>query len=442
MMGIKPYFRSLDSEVSVLPLAIFRIAFGVLMLVSQIRFILKGWIDELYLEPSYHFTYPGFQWVVPLPEEWMYALVIFCALCALCVALGLFYRLSIILLFLSFTYLELIDKSFYLNHYYFISLAAFLLIWLPANGKLALDNIFLKKSKKRQVTKWLVETIKWQIAITYVFAGLSKLQYDWLILAQPLDIWLSARTNLPIIGQFFGFDWMPYVFSWVGMLYDLMVPFLLMTRRTRPYAFVLVVCFHLMTWMLFNIGMFPFIMIFSALIFFDEKDWRKLFGQKRFDETDCTERKIKHKNRPLVFLMSVYFCFQVLMPLRHHLYSGNLLWNEQGFRFSWHVMVAEKNGYCEYLIRDKFTGRQWLEYPTKYLSRQQEKQMSFQPDMIWQFAKYLEKRYQLDGQDNVEIRVNSMVSLNGRKSRPLIDPEIDLTSIESEFKMSKSIVNY
>ncbi|MEQ6119686.1 HTTM domain-containing protein [Reichenbachiella sp. MALMAid0571] len=441
MTGIKAYYQSLNSKVSLQPLIIFRIAFGLLMVASQIRFLLKGWVKELYLAPKFHFTYPGFSWITPLPEVWMYSLVVATILLALCVSLGLFYRISIILFFLSFTYLELIDKSFYLNHYYFVSLISFLLIFLPANGKFSLDTILFPHVRKTNVTKWLIEIIKWQICLTYIFAGIAKINYDWLILAQPLKIWLSARTDTPIVGSFFNEPWVAYLFSWTGMVYDLTIAFFLLKRKTRPYAFVFVIIFHLMTWTLFNIGMFPFIMIFSALIFFDEKDWKKIFFKQTNVEA-INERKpiFLFKTKSLQYIMTGYFIIQIILPLRHHLYKGNLRWTEEGYRFAWHVMVVEKTGYCEFIVKDKDSQKNWTVHPSQYLTKVQEKQMSFQPDMIWQFAKYLESDFKEKGIADMSINVKNFVSLNGRKSQPLVDPNIDLTEIESEFQLSEIIV--
>ncbi|MBX2815995.1 MAG: HTTM domain-containing protein, partial [Saprospiraceae bacterium] len=108
------------------PLAVFRILFGSLMLVSIVRFYCNGWIEKLYLQPSFHFKYRFFEWVV-VPDGWTYLLFVGCGLAALGVALGLFYRLSITLFFVLFTYIELMDKTTYLNHYYFVSVVSFLL---------------------------------------------------------------------------------------------------------------------------------------------------------------------------------------------------------------------------------------------------------------------------------------------------------------------------
>ena len=103
------------------------------MLVGIVRFALNGWMDRLYVEPDFFFKFYGFEWVQPLGELGMYSLFFIAGLSAGLIMLGLFYRIATVVFFLSFTYIELIDVTNYLNHYYLVCLLAFLLIFLPAN---------------------------------------------------------------------------------------------------------------------------------------------------------------------------------------------------------------------------------------------------------------------------------------------------------------------
>ena len=64
------------------------------------------------------------------------------------------------------------------------------------------------------------------------------------------------------------------------------------------------------------------------------------------------------------------------------------------------------------------------------LTKIQENQMSFQPDMIWQYAQFLKKIYKAKGYANISIYVNSEVSLNGRLSQTLIDESKDILQIK------------
>jgi hypothetical protein len=106
------------------------------------------------------------------------------------------------------------------------------------------------------VPRWCVDALKLLVFILYFYAGLAKLNSDWFLQALPLKIWLPARNDMPLIGRLFNQEWVPYVFSWFGCIYDLTIVFLLLNQKTRVFAYLTVVAFHLMTALLFPIGMF------------------------------------------------------------------------------------------------------------------------------------------------------------------------------------------
>ena len=164
-------FLSVNKDSS--SLAFFRIGFGILMCFSIIRFWLKGWIKSLYIDPQFHFSYYVFEWVKPI-EEYTYLIFVFCFVAAFMVMIGLKYRAAIICFFLSFTYIELMDKTTYLNHYYFISMLSFLMIFLPLNASFSLDN-YLNKKKYLTVPSWCLMSIKLFVALIYIYAGIAKL---------------------------------------------------------------------------------------------------------------------------------------------------------------------------------------------------------------------------------------------------------------------------
>lgn len=438
---LKSYlFQSVNSA----PLAVFRVCFGLMMLYGIIRFWLKGWIYSLYIAPSFHFSYYGFGWV----EDWgeyTYILFIICGLSALLVMLGLFYRTAIILFFLSFTYIELIDKTTYLNHYYFVSVLSFLLCFVPANATFSLDNL-RKKFVRQKVPRFYITAIQALIMIVYFYAGLAKVNSDWLLKAQPLSIWLFSKYDLPLFGNYlFQQTWMHYLMSWAGMLYDLTIPFLLLSKRLRWFAFSLVVVFHSFTAFLFPIGMFPYIMILSTLIFFSEDFHKKCIDLfQRFLNTIHLKKspiainpiqKVKHPrlDRPISIVLSLLIVFQILFPFRHLLYPGELFWHEQGYRFSWRVMLMEKRGYTQFKIVDSVSKRQFYVKNEDFLTEFQEKQMSFQPDFILEFAHHLGSYYQHKGHKNIQVFADSYVALNGRKSQQFIDPKINLLEYQKGF---------
>ena len=178
--------------------AAFRIAFGLLGLVAVCRSAARGWISELYVEPANHFTYAGFGWVQPWPEWGMYAHFALLGLASIGVAVGYRYRLSVIAFFFLFTYVELIDKTLYLNHYYWMSLVSFLMVFMPLHRMASLDA--RRTPIAPIVPVWVVWALRAQVGVVYLFAGIAKLNPDWLLQAQPLRIWLYNSGDLPLIG--------------------------------------------------------------------------------------------------------------------------------------------------------------------------------------------------------------------------------------------------
>ena len=211
------------------------------------------------------FTYLGLSWVKPL-GPWTYILFILCFISALGLAIGYRYKLSAITLFLSFTYIEAMDKTTYLNHYYFISIVALLLCFLPANADFSMDAN-QSRVQRQYVPVWTIVSVKMFVGIVYICAGLAKLNTDWLLEAQPLAIWLSTKTDIPIIGHLLNIPGFIIFFHGEG-LFSLSIPFLLLNKHTRNISFLLVIAFHIMTRILFPIGMFPWIMIAAATVFF------------------------------------------------------------------------------------------------------------------------------------------------------------------------------
>lgn len=451
-MNIKQH---LTNQTSIAPLAVFRVLFGFIMLVSIARFAIKGWIYDLYIKPDFFFTYYGFEWVQPLGEAGMYVLFFVMGLAALGIMLGSFYRASAILFFLSFTYVELIDKTNYLNHYYFVSIISFLLTLVPAHRRFSLDVLRKPNLRVDTVPAWMVNIFKLQLGIVYFYAGLAKLNPDWLLNAMPLKIWLPANSHLPIIGWLLEYEISAYLFSWAGALYDLSIVFFLLYKPTRPFAYAAVIVFHLLTLALFQIGMFPYIMILSTLIFFSADFHESLIRQAKqlWNKTafkwkagtlskQQSYRLSKSSSGFFTILLTAYFALQILLPFRYSLYPGKLFWTEQGYRFSWRVMLMEKAGYTTFHVRNPETDESWQVSGYEYLTPNQEKMMSTQPDMILQFAHFLERKYQEKGLQDVEITAESYVTLNGMRSSLFIDPATDLTEQQRGFAHKEWILPF
>jgi hypothetical protein len=424
--------RYLFEPVDIAWLAAFRALFGLTLCVSMLRFVAYGWVDELFVKPRFHFKYWGFGWVETLSSANMHALFWALAAVALCVAAGFLYRLSLALFTLGFAYLQAVDVSNYLNHYYLALLLGLLLLASPAHRAGSLDVWLRIAEPKRHVPRAWLYLMRFQVGVVYSFAGWAKAHSDWLIHAEPLGIWLGGRSDLPLLGPLVSLPHAALIMSWAGFLFDTSIVWLLSWSRTRPVAYAGVLVFHLVTRLLFPIGMFPVIMVLAALVFFPPS-WPRVFI-RRFRASalesapPVNSPQPSRRARSLWVLALLYCAIQLGLPLRFLIYGGNVRWHEQGMRFSWRVMVREKNGSVTFLVRQKASGRTFHVSPRRYLTRIQEREMSGQPDLIWQLAQHVRADFAERGFGDVEVRADAWVSLNGRAKARLIDPNVDLTN--------------
>lgn len=433
--------RAATRPVDPASLVAFRVLYGLLVTVSATRFLANGWVDRFFGEPTFFFRYWGFDWV-PVPSvPALYAIYGALALTGVAIIVGYRHRLAAAINVALFTWVELIDVTNYLNHYYLLTLLGLLAVCLPLGRAASLDA---RRRPERAVTAfpaWMLWLVRFQVGVVYVFAGLAKATPDWLAHGQPLNLWLAARQDFPLIGPLFELTWMSLALSWAGFLHDLLVPFALLWRRTRAVAYAALCVFHLTTHLLFDIGMFPLIMTAAATIFF-APDWpRRALERLPIASLRVALRRPDPDGRPwsppgprvqriVLAVVALWALWQVAVPLRTHLYGGNVLWHEQGMRWSWRVMVREKNGSVEYRVKVAGREGELRVPPRRYLLANQEREMSGQPDLIVQLAHHIAEDFRARGHTGVEVRADAFASLNGRPPARLIDPAVDLAKVE------------
>jgi hypothetical protein len=193
-------------------------------------------------------------------------------------------------------------------------------------------------------------------------------------------------------------------------------------------------------------------MIISCLIFFDSTFHKKIieFISKRikFFKKGILVSKKEDFNNSVSFkkisfsVICIFLIIQLILPIRYKFYPGELFWNERGYRFSWRVMLVEKKGFTTFKVIDKENDKVFYVDNEAYLTEFQEKQMSFQPDFIYEFANYLGDSYSSKGFREVEIHVDSFVTLNGRRSERLIKPNTNIYKVERSTFYKKYIIPY
>ncbi|MEM9593168.1 MAG: HTTM domain-containing protein [Acidobacteriota bacterium] len=451
-----PLTRLLFRSTDIAGLVFFRIAYGVLMCWDMLGYLAADRIQRFYTGPAVLFTYPGFDWVRPGSQDTMEALFVVLALLALAIAVGLFYRAAAALFFVGFLYVFLLDKATYNNHNYLICLLNFLLIFIPAHRAGSLDAWWRKGLRSKTVAEGWLWILRFQIGVPYFFGGLAKLNYDWMMRAEPMSLWFrydyaEGPLDLEIFREF----WAGYAFAWGGTLFDLAIVPLLVWRRTRLWAFVAATAFHLTNSQLFVIGIFPWLMIAATTIYFDS-DWPRRLGLVGKSEVAKPKGRSGKKKtsgrgaaasvdpgqtpgvvvpastRTLVLVtLGLWVTVQVLLPFRHVLFPGNVDWTEEGNRFAWRMKLRHKEGDVHFVVLDKATQKATVfkDY-SGVITRTQQRHMQHDPDMIRQFAVSLAERLAERGQGDVEVRAVTQIALNGRRPAPLVDPEVDLSKVQ------------
>lgn len=427
---INAFRTSLFSPISGASLVFFRIVFGLVLFWEVTRYFNHNWIHRYWIEPRFLFFYEGFEWVKPWAGNGMYVHFLLLGLLAAFITIGFLYRLSTVLFFLGFTYIFLLDKTNYLNHFYLISLLSGLFIFLPAHRRFALDAYLGLSKASNQVPMWSLFLLRAQLFIVYFFGGIAKINADWLQ-GIPIGTWLAKATDYPLIGQYFTESWAVLSFAYGGLLFDVFIVPLLWWKKTRPFAFLIALFFHLSNVYLFQIGIFPWFMIVATTLFL-EPDWCSRLIPK-LGLTLPLARWVPTFGSPrlVMTLLGAFLLWQTLMPLRHFLYPGNLSWTEEGHRFSWHMKLRSKSGNAKFIVHSPDTDEEWTIDPRRFLTKRQVQKMVGRPDMVLQFSHYLTRYFHHQGYEGVEVYAEVYASLNHRPRRLLIDPEVNLAEISA-----------
>jgi len=449
---LRRLYAALFQPVDISFLVFFRILFGGIVSWEAYRYFTHDWITRYYVEPALTFTYYGFSWVKPWPGAGMYIHFAVLGLAAACVMTGFLYRIAAPILFLAFTYFFLLDQTRYLNHFYLVCLISFLMCFLPAERAFSIDASLRRKIRSDVVPAWTLWLLRVQVGIPYFYGGIAKLNSDWIHGGEPMRIWLSPLTKIPAFGHIFAAEWVVYSFVIGGLLLDLLVVPLLLWRRTRPFAFVAAVLFNLMNAVIFEIGIFPWLMLGALLIYFPPdlvRRFARAFMSAGTPEDEPSPVFVEHKTYPsfsyapqklVVGFLAVYLAVQIIFPLRHYVYPGNVNWTEEGHNFAWHMKLRTKSGEAVFTVTHPQTGQSWTIKPEAYLKSHQLMKMITKPDLIVLFGHYLAEEKRREGYENVEVRAHVMVSLNGRQPQLLIDPDVDLAKEQVSLLPARWIV--
>ena len=195
------------------------------------------------------------------------------------------------------------------------------------------------------------------------------------------------------------YDWVPHFYAWSGMLFDLLIPFLMLWKPVRKWAFLATVLFHTNNYFVFPIGIFPVLSMVLTLMFFDADFPRKITPQ-RFrhwlsfyyrERLSIIEKKRSDGeilvprtgiSRILLLFIGLYTAVHLVLPFRHLVYPGVTNWHEEGHYFAWRMMLRQKVTRLKINVTHPVTGEQRYADPRDYLNSSQFKVFAGNPEMI------------------------------------------------------------
>jgi uncharacterized membrane protein YphA (DoxX/SURF4 family) len=416
-------FKHIDNS----GLIVFRIIFGLLCFLESVGAVFTGWVKRTLIDPEFTFSFIGFEWLQPLPGNWMYAYYVVMGIFGLLIMVGYKYRFSMFMFATMWTATYLMQKSSYNNHYYLLFLLSYLMVFLPANRYASIDAKLNPSIKRISMPSWCKWAIVLQLFILYTFASINKIYPDWLNTSF-IGLLMKGKASYPIIGELLQHKPLHYFLIYGGIIFDgLIIPALLF-KPTRKYAFFASIFFHLFNSIVFQVGIFPYLSLAFSLFFFEPKIIRKIFLHKK-EFYNANEIIVPRYNTLLISIFSIYFLIQIALPLRHHYFEDDVLWTEEGHRMSWRMMLRAKSGTVSYTVIDEETNKRIPIKLDNYLTKKQQRGASTKPDVIWQFAQYLKHDFAKKGK-SVKVFVSAYVRVNGKKSKQLIDSKVDLANEE------------
>ena len=282
--------NKIQQPTDVASVVLFRVGFGLIMFWEISRYFYFGWVGEIYSKPQFHFQYQWFQWIGPLPADGMYYVFVGLGILALMIAFGLYYRTASILFFLGYSYVFLIDQAAYNNHFYLICLLSFVLALAPLHNSWSLDVLRGNVSHTEKLPALWIWLIRFHIVVVYFYGGIAKFDPDWLGGMATKELMLIANRGT-VLEALMEYPWAPYFYGWSGMLFDLLIPFLMLWKPARKWAFLAAVLFHTNNYFVFPIGIFPVLSLVLTLMFFDADFPRKITPSRFRRSLSCYYRK-------------------------------------------------------------------------------------------------------------------------------------------------------
>lgn len=417
-------------------LIVFRIFFGLLMMVECWGAIATGWVRETFVDVNFTFNFIGFDWTQFLVGETMYLIYVIMGFLGLMIMLGAFYRTSTIVFFTLWTLTYFMQKSHYNNHYYLLVWVSFLMILMPANNRFSVDARINNRVKQKPVYRWHYFVFQILITCVYVYAAIAKLTKGWTehhylpLRLKSSSNWFQNEFGKNFFSEFLRTQELAEFLAYAGIGFDFLIAPLLLFKPTRKLAFFTAFIFHIFNSITLQIGIFPYFALALCVFFFNDNDINRWFLRSKNQQNSLYEYEtISPLNKKTTcFFVFVFSGLMVFLPLRHHLIKDDVLWTEEGHRMAWRMMLRNKSGQGSFYVETPDGKQEKIEL-TKYVKPHQIHGVTSKPDVIWQFAKRLKKEYNTRGIKPIKVFYkNSKIKINDGPYLNFIDSKVDLSN--------------
>ncbi|XP_034974536.2 vitamin K-dependent gamma-carboxylase isoform X1 [Zootoca vivipara] len=433
-------------------LGIFRFLFGLLMALDIPQERGLSQLDHKYLDGLKVCRFPLFNFLEPLPLDWMYLVYTVMLLGALGIMLGWFYRLSCLLFVVPYWYVFLLDKTTWNNHSYLYGLLGFQLLFMNANRYWSIDGLWNPQKRNAHVPLWNYTLLRTQIFIVYFIAGIKKLDADWVegySMSSLANHWLFSPFRLVLSEEMTSL----LVVHGGGLMLDLTAGYLLFFDATRPIALVFVSYFHCMNSQLFSIGMFSYTMLATSPLFC-YPDWPRhliakfpacfqsllplseapqpsqecVYGGAGQQRSGRAAQKLGLRQKLGAIFTVLYLLEQLFLPYSHFITQGYNNWTNGLYGYSWDMMVhARSHQHVKITYRDGLTGEIGYLNPGVFT---QSRRWRDHADMVKQYATCLSQLLHNYNISEPEIYFDIWVSINDRFQQRLFDPHVDIVKAE------------
>ena len=421
---VKKIIENLNSPIPNISLALFRVCFSFAILIQTYYFFTTNFINENIVKPL--LLFPFIEGIDPISETNLIILS-YIMLCAnIGMLLNKFNRLSTFIFFCCFTYFWILDKGYFNNHYYFISLICFLLI---------IVNTRISFQKKIYIPKVQLYSLQCMIIIVYFISGLNKINPYWLFEFQPMKHILEIKSEI-INNPFLKKEFTIFITTYLGLFFDLFIGPLLLINKTRIIGFLLAFIFHTLNYYLFidvgEIGIFPILMITTLILFIPTKKIVKSLALK--DDAKLNYSFSKNLNLFILFFLVI----QLILPFRHVFFKGDVDYNGIGQRFSWRMKIMYKESDINYFIYNPMNKEKYEVDVTKMLTHKQYNNLKYFPDLIVPLAKKIKTEAKDKfGIKNAKVTCEYRLAFMGKNEQLFFSPSINLANLSTQKPTNK-----